>query len=592
LKVSSQLVIHNMLHVTWLKRLESSSATLLKSVKNYQKRIFQFTRWLDKGYLVSLSDATILASEYDEDIDQAIDDYDEYLIILNEAMQEGKEADIDAKGINAREASNEKYYINQLYEDINRDLNILNVLEDILMFLSTSNRDRKLDNFSDHLVDVINNGNYGKKAIVFSFFSDTIKYLKENLPESIDNRINNFKKRSMFITGNDSNSDMAAKQFSPKSQKHTFKHDEQEVDFLFATDVLSEGQNLQDAGILINYDLHWNPIRMTQRNGRINHLGSEFENILIANARPHDELEEYLNLLNRLENKITAINHTIGTDQSILGEEINPIEFTETIEDSYRIFSMNTDVASNTMENIETKDDFFTWVDEYTIELIDFLDKHSDKEIYRIKNIPNGKWNYLPSNENDYIKNQIIGLYRAEGKIEASGEKINETSFIKIYPSGEKRGPFTIFKSEYISEDEALRYIKTTPEDNKPSVDNIEVNRSQYIEAGLTEFNAHLEFEQLLFNVQPAGRRALKSIGVHFPEINLLPVIEKGIKKSNEQKEFRSIVYQINKEIKENQTLKLSTISWFQQFIEKLIKNEDLNEIYNVKGGILFYAHK
>src|SRR5699024_5100178 len=115
---------------------------------------------------------------------------------------------------------------------------------------------------------------------------------------------------------------------------------------------------------------------------------------------------------------------------------------------------------------------------------------------------------------------------------------------------------------------------------------------SQYIEAGLTEFNAHLEFEQLLFSVQPAGRRALKSIGVHIPEINLLPVIEKGIKKSNEQIEYRSIVYQINKVIKENQTLNLSTISWFQQFIEKLIKNEDLNEIYNVKGGILFYAHK
>src|SRR5699024_3480713 len=185
LKISSQLVIHNMLHVTWLKRLESSSATLLKSIKNYEKRILQFTKWLDKGYLVSLSDATILASEYDEDIDQAIDEYDEYLREFNEAMQEGREASIAMKGINAKVASNEKYHINQLYNDINRDLKILKVLEEVLTFLSTDNRDEKLGGFSEHLVDVINNGSYGKKAIVFSFFSDTIEYLKENLPELI-----------------------------------------------------------------------------------------------------------------------------------------------------------------------------------------------------------------------------------------------------------------------------------------------------------------------------------------------------------------------------------------------------------------------
>mgnify|MGYP007015037340 FL=1 len=78
-KLRTQLAIHNILHVTWLKRLESSIATLQKSVQNYQDRIRLFEKWLDMGYIVSLTDAATLDNEYGEDIDKAFEDYNEYL---------------------------------------------------------------------------------------------------------------------------------------------------------------------------------------------------------------------------------------------------------------------------------------------------------------------------------------------------------------------------------------------------------------------------------------------------------------------------------------------------------------------------------
>src|SRR5699024_11401195 len=159
---------------------------------------------------------------------------------------------------------------------------------------------------------------YGSKVLVFSFFSDTIDYLEKALPEMIGGKIENFQERSSFISGNKVNKIETARLFSPKSQKYKLDRTEKEIDFLFATDVLSEGQNLQDAGILVNYDLHWNPVRMIQRNGRINRLGSTYDEVLIANARPSDDLEAYLKLVRRLERKIETINSTVVNDQNSL----------------------------------------------------------------------------------------------------------------------------------------------------------------------------------------------------------------------------------------------------------------------------------
>ena len=97
---------------------------------------------------------------------------------------------------------------------------------------------------------------------------------------------------------------------------------EQEIDFLISTDVLSEGQNLQDAQYLVNYDLHWNPVRMIQRAGRIDRLFSPHEKVYFYNIMPEKGLENLLNLVKRLQQRVKAIDATLGLDASVLGEVI------------------------------------------------------------------------------------------------------------------------------------------------------------------------------------------------------------------------------------------------------------------------------
>ncbi len=94
------------------------------------------------------------------------------------------------------------------------------------------------------------------------------------------------------------------------------------IDLLIATDVLSEGQNLQDAQYLINYDLHWNPVRMIQRAGRIDRLFSPHERVFIYNIMPERELESLLQLVKRLSDKVASIEDMVGLDASVLGEQI------------------------------------------------------------------------------------------------------------------------------------------------------------------------------------------------------------------------------------------------------------------------------
>ncbi|MEA3349883.1 MAG: helicase-related protein, partial [Chloroflexota bacterium] len=100
-----------------------------------------------------------------------------------------------------------------------------------------------------------------------------------------------------------------------------------EIDVMVSTDVLSEGQNLQDCGYLLNYDLHWNPTRMVQRAGRIDRIGSDFDTLWVYNVFPEDELERLLGLVDRLNRKIQAIDQAGLLETSVLGETVHPRSF-------------------------------------------------------------------------------------------------------------------------------------------------------------------------------------------------------------------------------------------------------------------------
>ncbi|EDP69028.1 helicase domain/SNF2 family domain protein [Carnobacterium sp. AT7] len=586
-KIRTQLAIHNMLHVTWLKRLESSMMALKKSISNYKHRIEFFENWLDKGFIVNLSDASLLENEYGEDIDKAFEDYEQYLTEIEEAI-DGDEEYIKKRGIERKEADENIYNLVQLRKDINRDKLIIDLLLKLLGFITQEGSDEKLNAFITRLCEQINEGKHGNKVLIFSFFSDTIEYLRDTLPKLLEDKIPGFSKRSEFVSGNSKEVDNIAKRFSPKSKKYQLKTGEIELNFLFATDVLSEGQNLQDAGILVNYDLHWNPVRMIQRNGRINRLGSCFDEVLIANATPSDDLETYLKLVRRIERKIDTINSTVGNDQSVLGEEANPIEFNDMLD----YYNENEATASKAAYKLENQGDPLDWIDNYSLELRDFLEEHkNDGEIERIQAIPKGKWNYLPHSKETIIDpSEVIGLYTTSGKITGTGEKIKDIGFVKIAFSGQSRGPFRAIRTEYMEEQEALHRIKTTPDDDTINMDTIKVNREEYISKGKVELKVQFDSNKAVFDLKPSHIKALEIVGTYFT-MDVLGVVKKGIKRSNEKREFEQLVRKLNREVKESGAPYSTTIRRFEVFINKLLDKENQEQKIDKIQGVLFYAN-
>lgn len=207
----------------------------------------------------------------------------------------------------------------------------------------TNNRDAKLNKLkgliADKISNPINNGN--KKVIIFTAFADTANYLYENIATLVKNEFNI---HAALVTGSGLNrttmKGIAAKDlnevltnFSPKSKERSkaYPNIKEEIDILIATDCISEGQNLQDCDYLINYDIHWNPVRIIQRFGRIDRLGSENNVIQLVNFWPNMELDEYINLEARVTDRMVLLDvSATGEENVILVDEkkkMNDLEY-------------------------------------------------------------------------------------------------------------------------------------------------------------------------------------------------------------------------------------------------------------------------
>jgi ERCC4-related helicase len=574
-----QFVVHNMLHITWLKRLESSSASLLRSVEYYRKRLSLFEKYFDKGYIVSLGDALTLESdEYSDDIDKTFSDYDKYLIDIEHALDNNESPDsIKKRGVEKISADKKTFNITQLKKDIGRDKRIIDLLVNILTKLIVPSLDDKLQKFVNYIESSLLQNEYGTKILVFSYFADTINYLQEALPTLV--KITDFKERSAFITGQTLKAEHIVRRFAPKAKKYKLVDGEKEIDFLFATDVLSEGQNLQDAGMLINYDLHWNPVRMIQRNGRINRLGSDYTKVLIGNAAPQDNLELYLKLVKRLETKIETIRNTIGTDQSVLGEEENPIEF---IESFYN--ATDADAAAR-LDSFSGKDDILSWTDDFSADLRKYLAENDKKEIERIRSIPLGKWNYLPRKEK-LLDDEVFALTKAKGITSITGQDISDTYFIKVTANGE-------YPALYIEEIEALAKIKTAPEDNKKVPDTITVDREKVNKRAILLAGKKASGQINRYSFKPGQENALKILQKSFAaSTDLMGTLSTGIQNSKHERAIKRILNQVNREVKERGSLYASTISEFTKLFTEIQQITTEERTIETVEGVLYYASK
>ena len=221
-------------------------------------------------------------------------------------------------------------------EDLNEDLTVLNQLWDKVVDITGEN-DAKLQS----LVELLNNkvqepfNLNNKKAIVFTAFADTANYLFENISQTLKNK---YGINTALITGSRKictskkipvNLNAILTCFSPmsKDKDQLYPKISESVDLLIATDCISEGQNLQDSDLLINYDIHWNPVRIIQRFGRIDRIGSKNDSITMVNFWPDVTLDNYINLKQRVENKMLISNMASTGDDNILNTEDKDLEY-------------------------------------------------------------------------------------------------------------------------------------------------------------------------------------------------------------------------------------------------------------------------
>ncbi|MGF1450467.1 MAG: helicase-related protein [Opitutales bacterium] len=190
----------------------------------------------------------------------------------------------------------------------------------------------KTEIFSKH-ASPINPGN--RKVIVFTAFADTANYLYQNLSPVM---LYQQRVHTALITGKDRPRSTLKQSydfhslltlFSPRAKykDQILPHEPAEIDLLIATDCISEGQNLQDCDYLINYDIHWNPVRIIQRFGRIDRIGSKNKVIQLVNYWPDITLDEYINLKERVENRMVIVDVSAGGDDNVLRHESSELAY-------------------------------------------------------------------------------------------------------------------------------------------------------------------------------------------------------------------------------------------------------------------------
>ena len=184
-------------------------------------------------------------------------------------------------------------------------------------------KDPKLERLFEELDHLISNGGAKPKILIFTQFKDTAYYIHKKVNEWLERQDNPaLRNYNVGIVTGDTDTETKAiiiKRFAPVANDYTPKEGE-EIHLLISTDALSEGVNLQDASIIMNYDLPWNPMRIVQREGRVNRIGNE-NRIFVCNFFPDRDLEELLKLLETLFDKIEDVKNLLAKETQILTEE-------------------------------------------------------------------------------------------------------------------------------------------------------------------------------------------------------------------------------------------------------------------------------
>ena len=295
----------------------------------------------------------------------------------------------------------EDFDVEALREDIQHDIEVLTqILEPIQKI--TIAEDAKFQTLKNLLnTKPLSDG----KRLIFTRYIDTAEYLYQNL-ESEDTEV-------IYSSNKDKQKIVA--RFAPNANpEHSRNSSETELNTLIATDVLAEGLNLQDCGMLINYDLHWNPVRLIQRFGRIDRIGSEFEKIYGFNFLPELGIERNLGLQETLRNRIQEIHDTIGEDAAILDntEQLNE-------EAMYAIYEQDNAQLDLLEDNQETGMSFIE-----AEEILRQIKRQDPEEYERIAALRDGIRTSIPSDTKGTYIFCRLGSYQLPCLLDADGQLV------------------------------------------------------------------------------------------------------------------------------------------------------------------------
>lgn len=303
-----------------LKRLESSVAAFRLTLASLSGNI---TRTLEAIDAFESSGKAGQVGDYLDDID-AFDGDDESFSGLDE-FTVGKKVQISLADMD----------LPSWRHDLAADLALIDNLLESMRQVAPAD-DSKLQHLlkliNDKIDQPLNPGN--RKVLIFTAFADTANYLYDNLaPMALKRGLHVGK-----VTGSDAPKSTLRKGydfqslltlFSPRSKEKAIALPDEpgELDILIGTDCISEGQNLQDCDYLINYDIHWNPVRIIQRFGRIDRIGSPNQQIQLVNYWPDISLDEYINLKERVENRMVIADVTATGDDNVLTAKSSDIAY-------------------------------------------------------------------------------------------------------------------------------------------------------------------------------------------------------------------------------------------------------------------------
>lgn len=300
----------------FLKRLESSVFAFRESLR--RALVFEQT------YLDYLLDGTVVSSrDFQKLMRYLARDEEDDPVAGSLAEQLDAEAEARAYLDDLPRVDLNQFDLRRLRHDVERDIDLLERLYQQTEPLVAS--DGKLERLRQLLAGDLK----GRKVLIFSSFRDTSRYVHRQLTSDScaawRAAAGNPHIRRIDSGNHPDERGRILGLFAPVASGRNAEG--QSIDILVSTDVLSEGQNLQDCGVLINYDLTWNPIRLVQRNGRIDRIGSPHAEIGIYNMFPEEELEELLHLVERLTSRIATIDDLGLLDGSVLGEVVHPRTF-------------------------------------------------------------------------------------------------------------------------------------------------------------------------------------------------------------------------------------------------------------------------